>query len=371
MTNEQLMMLAIDEAKKGRLHTYTNPLVGAVIVKNGSIIGKGYHRQFGEDHAEVDALKSVADNRQLAAAKMYVTLEPCAHTGKTPPCCESIVASGIREVHIAQLDPNPLVAGKGKAYLEAHGVDVTVGIQSDEAVALNRMYNFYHRKGRPYVTLKYAMTLDGKINRTPGERSMITGKKSMMDVQQLRSEYQAILIGAETALVDDPQLTVRISKLPYPPIRIVIDRRGRLTSDLKLIRQADTPTWIFTEKAAHPAGMQGHVKVFVKENWTVEGVIETLAENGVQSVLIEGGAQIHQAFLNAGFLEQVTVYVAPKIFGGDALSAMSSKGFMGNEMHFQDMEIEKLGEDLKITVYSGRKSACSQESSKTSAISNL
>ncbi|MDY0395972.1 bifunctional diaminohydroxyphosphoribosylaminopyrimidine deaminase/5-amino-6-(5-phosphoribosylamino)uracil reductase RibD [Virgibacillus halophilus] len=251
----------------------------------------GYHSHFGGDHAEIDAMKNVANRDQLAAAKMYVTLEPCSHTGKTPPCCEHIVASGITEVHIAQLDPNPLVGGRGKKFLEANGVKVSVGTMASEAVALNRMYNFYHRKKRPYVTLKYAMTLDGKINRTPGERSIITGEKSMMDVQQLRSRYQAILIGAETALVDDPQLTVRTVTLPYPPIRIVIDRRGRLTNNLKLFQQGEAPTWIFTEIPQYPAhdAQTTHVKVFTNKRWTVEHVIEVLAENGVQSVLVEGG----------------------------------------------------------------------------------
>ncbi|MDY0405177.1 bifunctional diaminohydroxyphosphoribosylaminopyrimidine deaminase/5-amino-6-(5-phosphoribosylamino)uracil reductase RibD [Virgibacillus sp. 179-BFC.A HS] len=351
MTSEQLMQLALDEAARGCGMTHTNPVVGAVIVKNGKIIGKGYHAGFGKEHAEIAAMKSVAHPEDMKGASMYVTLEPCSHFGKTPPCCESITAAGIAHVHIAQLDPNPLVSGKGKAYLQTAGIHVTVGLMEEQARKHNRFYNFYHEKGRPFITVKYAMTLDGKINQTSGKRSLITGEKSHGDVQKLRSMHQAILIGAATALTDDPQLTVHQREMPHPPIRVVIDRRGRITDALRIIQQDDAPTWIFTQTYMKKLASKEHVTVFYKKAWTMADVIKKLTDKGVQSVLVEGGARIQQAFLQAEMVDEIVAYVAPTLFGAQALPAFYGEKNSTNTMQFQKMSAEMVGKDVKITAY--------------------
>lgn len=319
------MALALQEAQKGRYLTYRNPMVGAVFVKNNQLLAVGHHIGFGHEHAEVNAYHHVQNPEEVQDATLYVTLEPCAHQGKTPPCCRQIAAWGVKTVYVAQVDPHEVVAGKGIAYLRAHGVTVHIGQHAQEAEALNRHYNFFYRQHEtPYVTLKAAVSLDGKVSQV-GQRTRLTDTAASADVQRVRADYQAILVGSETALIDDPQLTVRWRQMDYPPIRIILDRRGRVVPTLKLATDSVAPTWLFTCAAQQVQRFaQTAVKVFYRANWTLPQVLQVLGENGVQSVLVEGGAHIHGAFLAADQWQELVTYQVLKTLGGQGQS-----GFVG------------------------------------------
>lgn len=228
------MDLAFKLALKGKGKTWTNPLVGAVIVKNGEILATGYHHQFGKEHAEIDALNRLENINAAFGATMYVSMEPCSHFGKTPPCATRLVEVGIKKVVIGQLDPNPLVSGKGVSILKNAGIEVTnLNLKLPE----NLKYNFYYNRGRPYITVKYAMTLDGKINRQSNLRSFITGNEVFADSQQLRLTNQAILVGENTALTDNPSLSVRNINTPYQPWRVVVaNNADQLPNNLKIFQ---------------------------------------------------------------------------------------------------------------------------------------
>ncbi|EAG2306595.1 bifunctional diaminohydroxyphosphoribosylaminopyrimidine deaminase/5-amino-6-(5-phosphoribosylamino)uracil reductase RibD, partial [Listeria monocytogenes] len=245
--HNEYMRLAIAEAKKGRYQTFTNPLVGAVIVKEQRVIAKGAHLVYGQPHAERNAIEQCHSSEDLINSTLYVTLEPCNHQGKQPPCTQLIIDSGIKKVVVGQLDPNPIVAGQGKRFLENQGIDVLVGIEETEVRRLNPHYNFYHQHQRPYVALKQAITLDGRIAHDAQTRSAITGSAVWQKVHQERGDYQGILVGSQTVLTDDPTLLTTI-ETSFPPIRIVVDRRGRTLSQPQLALFADdsAPVWIFT-----------------------------------------------------------------------------------------------------------------------------
>ncbi|HJF87879.1 MAG TPA: bifunctional diaminohydroxyphosphoribosylaminopyrimidine deaminase/5-amino-6-(5-phosphoribosylamino)uracil reductase RibD, partial [Companilactobacillus farciminis] len=240
---DRFMKLAFEEAKKG-INTWTNPQVGAVIVKNDQVLGQGHHATFGHEHAEINAFKSLKNINDAKNATLYVTLEPCSHFGKTPPCVQKIAELGVKKVVIGQIDPNPLVSGKGVKYLQEHGVEVEEQLISSE---LNRSYNYFYKNNRPLVTVKYAMTLDGKINKNDGQRSIVSNQATFEDSQQLRSQQQVILIGENTLKIDDPALTVRDRKMLFPPIRAVVVRDiNQISLDLKIF-QTDEPIWFFSE----------------------------------------------------------------------------------------------------------------------------
>ncbi|KRL02427.1 bifunctional diaminohydroxyphosphoribosylaminopyrimidine deaminase/5-amino-6-(5-phosphoribosylamino)uracil reductase RibD [Liquorilactobacillus capillatus] len=319
------MKTALVEAEKGRYQTYTNPMVGAVIVKENQLIGLGHHAAFGKEHAEINAFNNVVQQEKIKGAIMFVTLEPCSHFGKTPPCCREIVRRGIKEIYIAQKDPNPLVAGQGIAYLEKHGVRVHVGILAAAAQKLNRFYNFFYLHDYPFITLKTAQTLDGRISLTASHRTYLTDELVFNDVQQLRADYQAILVGSGTILADNPLLTVRMMNLKYPPVRIIIDRRGRLINTYKVINN-DAPTWIFTENMKMSQYFtNSEVEIFFKKKWTLKEVMQRLAQAKIQSVLVEGGARMQDAFLERGLFQELLVYQTNQLAGGNSLAAFQSK----------------------------------------------
>ena len=318
-TETDWMALALQEAQKGRYLTYTNPMVGAVLVKHGRLLAVGHHVGFGHEHAEVNAYHHVQNPEDIQDSTLYVTLEPCAHQGKTPPCCRQIAAWGVKTVYVAQVDPHEVVAGKGIAYLRAHGVTVHIGQHESEAEALNRHYNFFYRHHElPYVTLKAAMSLDGKLGQV-GQRTALTDATASADVQHLRADYQAILVGSETALVDDPQLTVRWRQLDYPPVRVILDRRGRVRPTLQLATDQAAPTWLFTSDSQQTQRFaETAVKVFYRDHWTLTAILQVLGEQGVQSVLVEGGARVHGAFLATDHWQEIVTYQALKTLGGQA-----------------------------------------------------
>lgn len=346
---EKYMKLAISQAKNGKGNTYTNPLVGAVIVKDTQIIAAGAHLAYGQPHAEKNAIQTCLDSEKLFDSMLYVTLEPCNHQGKQPPCTEVILASGIKEVVIGQLDPNPLVSGKGKERLEKAGIKVVVGVLETEVRQLNRHYNHFFEQKRPYVVLKQAMTLDGKISFL-NKRTAITGKEVYQRVRQERSQYQAILVGSETILVDDPTLLPDLISV-YPPLRVILDRRGRIFSrrELNIFKSAKAPVIVFTEVVEPIENLPPHLTIIQEKQLTLTKVLEHLTERQIQSIYVEGGAKIHDAFFASGLWDEVICYLSPKLIGGNGISSMSSQRPTTTIANLLDVAIETLGNDIRIS----------------------
>lgn len=337
------MQMAFEEAKLGK-STWTNPQVGALIIKDGKILAKGHHEKFGGPHAEVNTLNNLDDIKQAQGATMYVTLEPCSHFGKTPPCVQKVVEVGIKKVVIGMQDPNPIVSGNGIKYLREHNVAVEL---LDQTGDINQAYIFYYQHQRPLITIKYAMTLDGKINQKAGVRSIISGQESYQDSQKLRSENQAILIGERTLKIDDPMLTVRKQKLDFPPIRVVLVHDiDQLPEDLKIFQPSDSKVYFLSQKQTSRE-LPSNIEVQVDPKWNINKIIEFLRSLNIESLLIEGGSQTQADFIQQKLVDKLVVYLAPKIFGGNALSAVSSLA-AASELDFQQPTVSVLGSDLKI-----------------------
>ena len=346
------MEKALELAARGMGWTSPNPMVGALIVKNGRVIAEGWHHICGSLHAERDALKNCREDP--AGSTMYVTLEPCCHWGKQPPCAEAIVEAGIAEVVIGAMDPNPLVAGKGAEYLRQRGIAVTTGVLKEKCEKLNEVFLHYIQRKRPFVVLKYAMTMDGKIAACTGDSKWVTGPEARDHVQSLRGRYRAIMVGIGTVLADDPLLTARKEGCRNP-IRIVCDSRLRTPLSSQLVRTAkEVPTVIATcrtdghrpyeEMGCHVlvcAGRDGHVDL--------SALMEILGRNGVDSVLVEGGADLNWSVLKSGIVRKVYAYIAPKFIGGTAAKTpIAGEGFplMGQAVSLKTPEIRMLGEDI-------------------------
>lgn len=344
------MSLAVQQALRGGPATYQNPQVGAVLVKNHRVISQGYHHHFGGDHAEVDCLNQVS-REQAVGATLYVTLEPCSHFGKTPPCCRRIVAAGITRVVIGQLDPHPVVAGKGRDYLIAHGVLVTVLDFEPAIEELNRHYNWFYRQGRPWITLKTAQTLDGKINAVPGQRRLLSGAESYADSQRLRSQFHAILIGERTLTTDDPRLTVRQRALDFPPARLVVLNRSTAAVDRQLTRTPGVATWLLCRHAApSDAELTGRANVHVViGDWTPAAISEFCRDRGWQSLLVEGGSHLQAQFIQAHLVDEWVSYVIPQVWGGAALPAVFDRNQTPQTLQFDPPMVRRLGHDLRLS----------------------
>jgi diaminohydroxyphosphoribosylaminopyrimidine deaminase/5-amino-6-(5-phosphoribosylamino)uracil reductase len=337
------MRRALELAERGRGHVEPNPLVGAVVVRDGRLVGEGWHQRFGQAHAEVNGLAAAGESAR--GADLYVTLEPCCHHGKTPPCTDAVLRAGIRRVVAAMQDPFPAVAGKGSALLRAAGVEVEVGLCQAEARRLNAPYLKLLGTGRPYVHAKWAMTLDGKIATRTGDSRWISNEESRRRVHQLRGRMDAIVAGIGTALADDPQLTARPPG-PRTATRVVLDSRGRLPLNGRLAGSTrQTPVLIVT--AAPPpekvtdlrergcevltlAGADGRVDV--------EALLAEMGRRRFTNVLVEGGAGVLGSFLDADAIDEVHVFIAPRLAGGaDALTPVAGRG------------VEKIAEALRLT----------------------
>lgn len=354
MDDKEYMRLALDEAQKGAGWTNPNPLVGAVIVKDGRVIGKGYHRRYGELHAERNA---IADCREcMKGATMYVTLEPCCHYGKTPPCAQAIIEQGISRVVIASDDPNPLVAGKGIELLRQHGITVDTGVLKEECDAMNQIFFHYIKTGLPYVLMKYAMTADGKIATYTGASKWITGEQARMEVQRTRHRYAGIMVGVNTVLADDPMLTCRLPN-GNSPIRIICDTRLRTPLTSNVVKTAkDIPTIIATaceeeekRKAYQENGCEMLLVPGKEGHIDMQELMMRLGEKKIDSVLLEGGAELNYGALKAGVVNKVQVYIAPKIFGGsNAKSPVAGVGIELPEQafHLKNRKITEFGEDI-------------------------
>ncbi|WP_281418832.1 bifunctional diaminohydroxyphosphoribosylaminopyrimidine deaminase/5-amino-6-(5-phosphoribosylamino)uracil reductase RibD [Vallitalea pronyensis] len=351
------MKRAIMLAKKGMGYTNPNPMVGAVIVKDGNIIGEGYHKTYGTAHAEVHALNNCKVNPE--GATMYVTLEPCSHIGKTPPCVDAIIGHGINEVVIGMIDPNPLVAGKGVQKLQNQGIDVTYGMLESEVKSLNRMFMKYVTTKQPYCILKSAMTLDGKIATKIGDSQWVTGELARQHVHELRHQMSGIMVGIGTVLADNPRLTTRLRKRKGKnPIRIILDTTCRIPLDAALLRE-EGKTIICTGNHASPLKIKKLQEMGVEVYMSNERdgrldmacIMDYLGDRGIDSVLIEGGSSVSSSALEAGVVDEVMMFIAPKIIGGKhAKSPVGGEGvaWMRDAIGLVDIEIETLGTDILI-----------------------
>lgn len=355
MTDLEYMRRALELAKRGAGHVSPNPMVGAVIVKDGRIIGEGWHEQIGGLHAERNALKHCTEDP--AGATIYVTLEPCCHYGRTPPCTEAILENRLSRVVVACLDPNPLVAGKGIGILRDAGVECETGVLEDECYALNEVFFHYITTKKPFVLMKYAMTLDGKIAAFTGDSKWVTGEDARAHVQQTRRRLSSIMVGIGTVLADDPMLNCRIES-GVDPVRVIIDSSLRTPLDSQIVRTArDIPTHIFcaNDEKAQPLTDAGViVHRMPDESGTkvdLRGVLDTLGSLQIDSVLLEGGGTLNGEFIRLGLVDKVQAYIAPKLIGGaEAKSPVGGAGIplMADALLLEQPTITRLGADLLI-----------------------
>lgn len=364
------MNRALELAERGIGKTNPNPLVGAVIVKDGRIIGEGWHEGYGQAHAEVNAVRNAEANgavnseqaELLKGADIHVNLEPCCHFGKTPPCTELLIEKGIRRVVIGTLDPNPLVAGKGVKRLREAGVEVVVGVSEQESRKLNEVFFHYIQKKRPFVVLKAAVSLDGKIAAPSGESRWITGEEARKDVQLLRNRYASIMVGVGTVITDDPELTCRLEG-GRNPRRIILDSSLRIPLDSRVLSdQQRNPVLIaYTERALPEKTRRleelGAGLLYCRiRDYRIDLVdlMTKLGDMGIDSILLEGGATVNDSAFQQGLIDKIILYMAPKIIGGE-----KSKTFVGGRgiekldqaypLRIESME--SLGDGIKITAY--------------------
>lgn len=317
----QFMYRAIELAENGEGHVNPNPLVGAVIVKENRIIGEGFHQYPGGPHAEINALSSCLETPK--GASLYVTLEPCCHYGRTPPCTEAIIQSGISTVYIGSRDPNPLVAGKGAAVLRDAGITIKENILKEECDALNQVFFHYITTERPYIAVKYAMTADGKTATVTGASKWITGEEARKHVHLLRRKYTGILAGIGTVLKDDPMLNCRIED-PRNPVRIICDSKLKIPLNSRICQTAREIPTIIACKAGEPEkqSLLEDLGITVLTLPAADGkvdlsaLMQELGKRQIDSILSEGGGTLHYSLLKAGLVSKVYAYVAPKIFGG-------------------------------------------------------
>ena len=357
------MQLALELAATAEDRTYPNPMVGAVIVAGGKIIGKGYHSKAGADHAEVAAIKSVSGS--LKGSEMFVTLEPCAHYGKTPPCTEIIIKSGICKVNVAMFDPNPLVSGRGIKALRKAGISVRTGLLKLQANQLNRKYIKYITTGFPYVTVKLAQSIDGKIAARDGSSKWITCERSRKYVKKLRSSFDAICVGANTVKEDDPTLLAEGNK-GREVSRIVVDSSLKMSVNSNLIKTAwRVPLIIGTTKLASPRRVAKFSKIPGVEvivtgpkagKVSLRSFLKKLGQKGIVNILVEGGGELAGSFVDEALADEWIFFIAPKIIGGRHTS-VKGKGVqnIADVVDLEDVRLEGSGDDLII-----RGRSCSQ-----------
>lgn len=337
MGHKEFMQRCLELARNGAGTTSPNPMVGSVILHNGKIIGEGWHYQSGQPHAEVNAINSVKNQELLKESTIYVSLEPCSHFGKTPPCASLIIEKKIPRVIVACLDPNPNVAGKGVAMLRDAGITVEVGVLEEEARFLNRKFITSHTKNRPFITLKWAQTEDSFLDRerAHGEAGQfaISGPESKVFVHKLRTEHDAILIGSKTALNDNPSLAAR-AFVGRSPIRMVLDRQNRLPESLTLFSD-ESPTWRFTTSGKLSTGIKR--TIVLSEADFLQEVLAYAHKEGIQSMLIEGGAAVLRAFISANLWDEAVVISAAKKIG---------KGLAAPKLPLNHSAMVTLGADL-------------------------
>ena len=367
MPEEKYMRRAIELAKKGSGHVNPNPLVGAVIVRDGEIIGEGYHECYGQLHAERNAIANAKKRgNSLEGSTIYVTLEPCCHYGKTPPCTEAIIEEKIARVVVGSDDPNPLVSGKGFQMLREKGIEVIPHFLKEECDAMNHVFFHYIRTGTPYVAMKYAMTMDGKIACYTGDSKWVTGEESRAHVQTLRNHYKGIMAGIGTVLADDPMLNCRIEGR-RDPISIIADSHLRIPMDSQLVRTAGQQPLIVAclpdadeEKAAQlqekgvevlriPGVTTADITEEQKEVISLPVLMKELGARKIDGILLEGGGQLNESALQAGIVDRIYCYIAPKIFGGaQAKTPVEGQGLTraADAWQFNRIGMQEFGQDI-------------------------
>lgn len=343
----QAMRRALELAARGRGLVEPNPMVGCVVVDDGVVVGEGWHERFGETHAEVNALRSAGDSAR--GATLYVTLEPCCHTGKTPPCVEAILAAGVTRVVAAMRDPFPQVDGGGVAKLEAAGVDCSVGLLGEEAKRLLRPYLKLVTTGRPWVIAKWAMSLDGKIATRTGDSQWISGEASRAAVHELRGQVDAIVVGAGTLVADDPLLTARPPGA-RTPLRIVVADDRPLPLDRKLWSDGDGGAVLVAVGEGYPVADAAELEGLGAEVLRLDpaGLLDELGRRRLTNVLVEGGGKLLGRLFDERLVDEVHAYIAPKVFGGEAapspIAGLGVEG-IGDAVGLSDVQVERLGED--------------------------
>ena len=353
MTDHDYMARALELAARGRGAVEPNPLVGAVVVRDGTVVGEGWHQKFGQAHAEVDALDKAGEAAREST--LYVTLEPCCHFGKTPPCTEAVIRAGVNRVVAAMLDPFPKVSGQGASRLREAGIVVEVGVGEATARRLNAPYLKRLRTGRPWVIAKWAMTLDGKIATRTGASKWITGEAARVRVHELRGRMDAIIVGKGTLFADDPLLTARPSG-PRTAARVVLTATGEgLPTSCRLLETADAAPILVITTPAGAAQLSTWrdrgAEVVALSDAEVKSVLTELGRRGMTNVLVEGGAGTLGGFRDAGEIDEVFAFVAPKLFGGfNALTPVGGVGVAGVDEAWglAEWDVERLGDDLLI-----------------------
>lgn len=359
------MERAFELSKRGIGFTRPNPLVGAVIVKDGEAIGEGYHEYFGGPHAEINAINNAKED--VKGAAMYVTLEPCSHYGKTPPCAKAIVESGIAKVVVGMKDPNPLVAGKGIDILRENGIEVITGIMEDDIKKLNEIFIKYITTGLPFCILKTAMTLDGKTATVTGDSKWITGEASRRYVHELRHRVSAVMVGIGTVLADDPMLTARLEGVrTVDPVRVIVDTKARIPLGAKVLNlksEAKTIIAATGEADQHRLDAIRSKGAEVIMTPPSDGKVDLgylckeLGERGVDSVLLEGGSELNFSALEQGIVDKVVLFISPKMVGGDsAKTPVGGKGIpsIKNAIALVNAEVSRFNEDFIIEGYLGK-----------------
>lgn len=363
MIDEQYMAIALSLAKKGAGFTNPNPMVGAVIVKDGKIIGEGYHKKYGGPHAEVNAFAD-ADKRgeNTKGATIYVTLEPCFHYGKTPPCVDLVLKKEVSRVVIGTLDPNPLVAGQSVTKMEKAGIEVVSGVLKEECLKLNEIFFQYVTTKKPFVLLKSALSLDGKIATVTGESQWISCEKSRREVHELRGVYASIMVGIGTVLADNPSLTCRLDG-KKSPIRIIVDSSLQTPLDANILKNQDVAKTIIAttskadeEKKRQIEAMGVEVLVLDEKDGHVDlnQLQEAISERKIDSVLLEGGADLAFGAIKAGIVDKVRYYIAPIMLGGQqSKAALGGEGFerLSDAFFLENITTRQIGQDICVEGY--------------------
>lgn len=358
--DEYYMARALRLAELGRYSCQPNPRVGCLIVRDGRIVGEGYHQQAGQGHAEVNALAQAGE--QARGADVYVTLEPCSHHGKTPPCADALVKAQPARVVIAMTDPNPRVAGSGIECLKARGIEVRSGVCEDEARQLNRGFIRRMMSGRPFVSLKLATSLDGRIAMRSGQSAWITSDAARRDVHRLRLESCAVLTGIGTVLADNPRMTSRLEERDLPsnyfrnrrqPVRVVLDSQGKLPVDAALLGQPGE-TWQFLSDAGVQNGSAQRTVSLPGPDGGIDlsSALAYLGENGINNLLVEAGGNIAASFIKSGLLDELIVYQSPDIMGASAQAMVNLPDIlkMSEKIKFEYQDLRKIGRDLKLSL---------------------
>lgn len=361
---EEYMRRALELARKGEGHTSPNPIVGCVVVKDGRIISEGYHEKYGEFHAERNALTRCTED--TAGADLYVTLEPCCHQGKTPPCTDIIIEKKIARVFVGSMDSNPLVAGKGVQILRDHGIYVETGILDAECRKLNEVFYHYIATKTPFVVMKYAMTLDGKIACATGDSKWVTGEIARTQVHRMRGRYRGIMVGIGTVLADDPMLNCRVEG-GVDPVRIICDSNLHIPTESQIVKTAsDIETIVAcSQEALESERKQEKIRRLKEAGIQIIGtegahgvnlveLMKKLGGQNIDSILLEGGGTLNASALEDGIVNKVYAYIAGKLIGGmDARSPVEGMGIdrMADAITLQNVEIEKLGDDFCIVGY--------------------